>query len=478
MGILERAAARYRPTRTTTLATVGAKAFSEPPFWASDALAGPWAGIRASTPDRENLDVSFEAYCCELYKKNGVIFSAIDRRQQVFSQARFQWQRWKNGRPQDMYGNPGLRLLEKPWMNGTTGELLSRLEVDSSACGNSYWTTCDDRGRLGRAARIDDNRRLVRLRPDWVTLIIGGPSDDPYAPDARVLAYSYLPMPTAGYGAQVYREPIIFLPNEVCHYSPKPDPVARFLGMSWITPIIHDIFADQAAATHKMKFFQNGANPSLAVTFDKEVPPKDLDLYKKKFDDMHAGVENSFKTLFMGGGADLTPLTVDLRQLDFKVTTGAGETRMAVASGVPAVILGISEGLGGSSLNEGNFRAAKRLFVDGTIQDLWRKVAPSLEVLLTPPGDGSELTIDGRDIPFLREDADSQAAIRTQDAQTIRTLGDGGWEPESILLYMATSDVSRLVHSGMVPVQLQPPGAPTAPPALPAAAPAPMTEGP
>jgi phage portal protein BeeE len=226
--------------------------------------------------------------------------------------------------------------------------------------------------------------------------------------------------------------------------------------MSWLTPIITDILGDLAATRHKMKFFQNGATPSLSVQFDKDVPPRDLDLYKKKFDDMHSGVDNAYQTLFFGGGADVTPLTVDLRQLDFKVTQGAGETRMAVGSGVPAVILGISEGLSGSSLNEGNFRAAKRLFVDATIQDLWRKAAPSLQVLLSKPADGSELVTDGRDIPFLRENADDQASIRAQDATVIRTLGDGGWEPDSIIAYMATSDVSRLVHSGMVPVQLQP----------------------
>jgi hypothetical protein len=432
-------------------------------------LASTWPTVY-TTPDKETLDYSFVAYCEQLYKKNGVVFSAIDRRQQVFSQARFQWQRWRLGRPQDMFGTSELGLLERPWPNGTTGELLARLEVDGSCAGNSYWTTVDNDGHYGKAAR-GPTRRMARMRPDWVTLIIGGPSDDPYALDARILAYSFLPRPDSGWGStRVVREPLILMPEEVCHYSPKPDPTARFLGMSWLTPIITDVLADEAAATHKMRFFQKGASPSLMVRFDKEVPPKDLDLYKKKFDDMHGGAENAYGTLFMGGGADVTPLTVDLRALDYKATTGSGETRMAVASGVPAVILGISEGLAGSSLNEGNFRAAKRLFVDGTIQDLWKKVAPSLEVLLTPPADGSELATDGRDIPFLREDSDQQAAIRSQDAATIVALGNGGWEAESIKAFMATSDVSRLVHSGMLSVQLQPPGAAHAgPPALPAA---------
>jgi Phage portal protein len=458
--LLDRIAARQSGK---ALAVPETKSFVEPAFWTTDVLNASWPSNAATGPEQEVLDTSFVAYCQHLYKKNGVVFSAIDRRQQVFSQARFQWQRWKNGRPQDMWGNAELGLLEKPWPNGTTGELLSRMEVDGSAAGNSYWTTCDDRGRLGRSARREANRRLVRMRPDWVTIIIGAPSGNPYGLDARVVAYRYQPRPDNGYGNSGYattvQEPLILLPEEVCHYSPKPDPLARFIGMSWLTPIITDIFADDAAAIHKMSFFKNGASPRLAVTFDKEVPAKDLDLYKKKFDDMHAGVENAYGTLFMGGGADIRPLTVDLRALDYKMTTGAGETRMAVASGVPAVILGISEGLGGSSLNEGNFRAAKRLFVDGTIQDLWRKAAPSLAVLLSAPDDGSELAADHRDIPFTREDADQQAAIRTQDASTMRTLVEAGYEPDSVTQYLVTSDASRLVHTGRVSVQLQEPGA-------------------
>lgn len=463
MSLLDRIAARRSPG--TALAVPETKSFVEPAFWSSSVLDNSWPSNAATGPEQEVLDTSFVAYCQQLYKSNGVVFSAIDRRQQVFSQARFQWQRYKAGRPQDMFGNAELSLLERPWQNGTTGEMLSRMEVDGSVAGNSYWTTCDDHGRLGRSARRDDNRRMVRMRPDWVTIIIGAPSGNPYGLDARIVAYQYQPRPDNGYGNSGYatyvQEPLILLPSEVCHYSPKPDPLARFIGMSWLTPIITDIFADDAAALHKMSFFKNGASPRLAVTFDKEVPAKDLDLYKKKFDDMHAGAENAYGTLFMGGGADVRPLTVDLRALDYKMTTGAGETRMAVASGVPAVILGISEGLGGSSLNEGNFRAAKRLFVDGTIMDLWRKVAPSLEVLLTSPADGAELVTDGRDIPFLREDSDQQAAIRSQDAQTMTTLANGGWEAESIKVYMATSDVSRLVHTGMLSVQLQKPGAET-----------------
>jgi hypothetical protein len=74
----------------------------------------------------------------------------------------------------------------------------------------------------------------------------------------------------------------------------------------------------------------------------------------------HAGVANAYKTLYLTAGADATVVGKDLQQLDFKVVQGAGETRIAAAAGIHPVIVGLSEGLAGSSLNAGNFAAARR----------------------------------------------------------------------------------------------------------------------
>jgi hypothetical protein len=43
----------------------------------------------------------------------------------LFSEARFQWRKMTNGRPGDLFGSQDLRILEKPWTTGTTGDLLT-----------------------------------------------------------------------------------------------------------------------------------------------------------------------------------------------------------------------------------------------------------------------------------------------------------------------------------------------------------------
>ena len=176
-----------------------------------------------------------------------------------------------------------------------------------------------------------------------------------------------------------------------------------------------------------------------------------------KFKEQHEGADMAYKTLFLGGGADVTLNGADMKQIDFKATQGAGETRIAAAGGMHPVIVGLSEGLAGSSLNAGNFDAAKRLTADKTLRPLWRMASAALEVLTTPP-EGAELWTDDRDIAFLRDDSTDLAAIASQNAQTLRTLTDGGWTAESAKKYLETSNIMSLEHSGYLSVQLQAPG--------------------
>lgn len=451
MSLLQRVTEAHKGARSPS-----GKKWSEPPFWTYDGLTAGMLSSTALVPNRENIENSFEGYAQAAYKSDGVVFACLLVRQMIFSEARFQWREFRQGRPGDLFGSPELELLETPWPGGTTGELLARMEVVAALAGNYYGTTADDQGRLGKAAR--GARRIVHMRPDWTTIIIDSASGDPNALDARIVAYSYWPPPTAGIRRP---DPVILLPEEVCHYSPLPDPVARFRGMSPLTPIVEEIRADKSATTHKGKFFDNGATPNLAVKFTRETSPEQFDMFVEKFKDAHQGVDKAYKTLFLGGGADVVPLSMDFKQLDFKATQGTGETRIASALGVHPTVVGLAEGLQGSSLNAGNFQAAARLTANKTLKPLWRIAAASLQTLVTPPRVGVSLWYDDRDIAFLREDATDQADIRAKDAQTLRTLVDGGYDPDAAVDYVQTNDLNRLrgSHSGLLPVQLRPPGA-------------------
>jgi phage portal protein BeeE len=372
-------------------------------------------------------------------------FAAQMVRALILSQARFTLRNppWHSKTPRRTFGTSALGLLEKPWPNATTGELLSRMEWHAGLAGNAYVTRRPDRLRV--------------LRPDWVGVVYGSemePDDAGHALDGELLGYVYC---NGGFTANRNKTHTL-LPSEVAHWSPLPNPESPGVGMSWVTPAIRDIQGDKAATDHKLTFFTNGATPNLVVTGIPASSKTQFDEYVDMMEERHAGLRNAYKTLYLTLGADAKVVGSDLKQVDFKATQGAGETRLSVLSRVPAALLGISEGLAGSSLNAGNFGMARRIFSDTWIHPSLQDVAAALATLVNVPND-AELWFDTSDIPILREDAKDAAEIEQTKATTIRTLIDGGFDARSVIAAVQGQNMSLLTHTGLIPVQLQKPGA-------------------
>lgn len=372
------------------------------------------------------------------YKGHGPVFALTLARMQVFSQIRFQWTRFQGSQPGDLFGSPELSVLETPWPGGTTADLLARMEMHDSLAGNAY-------------VRRTNPERLNILRPDFVTIVLGSNENaDHPAEAADVTVAAYLYTPAGG-------RPQIFLPSEIAHFAPIPDPWFHFLGQSWITPVLRELQGDQAAVEHKVRFFENAGTVNLAIKFDPGVTIDTVKAFKELLEEEHQGIRNAWKTLYLGGGADPVPVGSTFKDMDYAVIQGRAESRLAAAAGVPPSWVGFSEGLQGSALNAGNFDSARRRFSDGTLVHLWTNVAASLQPILKPPGPGASLWYDSR-VPFMREDAGDQAGIQQQEANTITALIRDGFTPESAVKAVTNNDWSLLVHSGLVSVQLWEPG--------------------
>jgi hypothetical protein len=256
-------------------------------------------------------------------------------------------------------------------------------------------------------------------------------------------------------------QPVPLSRDEIAVFAPVPDPVSPWRGMSWLTPIIREILGDSAATDHKLRYFENGATPNLVVSLDKDIALQAFNEWVAAFEAKHAGIANAYKTLYLGAGSTVTTVGSDLKQIDFKVTQGAGETRIAAAAGVPPVIVGLSEGLQAATYS--NYGQARRRYADLTMRPLWRNAAGSLESIFPPPA-GARLWYDDRDIPFLQEDILDAAEIDAKNAASIRTLIDAGFAADSVVDAVTAGDLARLVHTGLFSVQLQPPGTTQEPP--------------
>lgn len=394
----------------------------------------------------EPVTDTFMGYVSGAYKTNGIIFAVSMARARPFSEISFRFRRRSQvGGGSDLFGNRDLDLLDRPWPGGTTQDLLLRAEQDITCAGTFF---------VARVPGPDGEDRLRRLRPDWCEFILTAPPDQAVASDVVGIKYT-AGGPWSDGPSELY--PVRGKFAEAAFWAPIPDPDALFRGMSWLSPVIQEMQSDKAATTHKMKFFENAATPNLAVSLKETVSPESFAKFVRMMNEASVGVDKAYKTLYTGGGADVRVVGADMRQIDFRATQGAGETRIAAAGGVPPIVVGLSEGLAAATYS--NYGQAKRAYSDLFLRSQWRSFCGAIAPIIDVPEDAT-LWYDARDVAFLREDAKDLADTQATQAGTINTLISAGYTPETVVLAVQAEDFSLLEHSGMMSVQLQPPGSP------------------
>jgi hypothetical protein len=391
---------------------------------------------------RELPDYTFQGVVIGAYLRNSIVFSCLALRARLFSEARFQFQQMRGGRPGNLFGTQALATLEAPETGKTTGDLLAAAILDADLAGNGFM--------LGRSDGI------YRLRPDWTTIAWGSSkrADDlgAWDPEAKVIGYGYAP---GGVGAG--EDVLVYGPTEVAHFAPTREPLARNRGVSLLVAGLREVLGDNAATSHKLSFFEHAATVNLALKLPSGMPKDKADEWIELFEQEHRGALNAYRTLYFGGGMEPVPVGLNFEQMQFQELQGKAETRIAALTGMHPVIAALSEGLQGSALNAGNFAAAARLVGNATLRPLWRNMAGSLQTIV-PPLAGTRLWYDDRDVPFLREDIKDRAAVTQQEAATIQVLINTGFKPPSVIdAVSAGGDWSRLEHTGLTSVQLQPP---------------------
>src|SRR5215467_9181558 len=149
-GVLERVSARYAASRVRN--STSALSWDQwQDYFTFGGFGYPLIQTTMGSLDREKVAASAVA----AYKASGPVFSLVLARMQVFSQVRFQWTRFQGSQPGDLFGSGDLGVLETPWPNGTTSDLLARMELHNSLAGNAY-------------VRRTSPTQLNVLRPDFV----------------------------------------------------------------------------------------------------------------------------------------------------------------------------------------------------------------------------------------------------------------------------------------------------------------------
>ena len=278
--------------------------------------------------DAETILLDFDTYVREGFKGSSPIFSLIAARALTLSDVEFAYQTLE--RPRELSLGP--ETLRRPWPNGTTRALVARIDVDVSLAGNAF------------VRRVQDRR--IRLRPDWVDILVGVPADPVLAMAGvtDLLGYMYWPG-----GLRHSGDGIPIAVRDMAHIAPIPDPSAAYRGVSWVAAASREADSDILMTKHKGKFFTNAATPTLAVVTEQSLTTEQRNLLKEQFERKHASWENAYKTVYLEGGADLKVVGNTIKQMDFSVTQSAGEVRLAAAAGVPPVVVGFLQGIQAST---------------------------------------------------------------------------------------------------------------------------------
>ena len=274
-------------------------------------------------------------------KVNGVVYACIATKMRLFGEARFKFKPKRSVGTGDLFGGSGLGILEVPWPRASTSDLLSQISLHLDLTGNAY-------------VHRENSGTLRLLRPDWTTILMGTSRPNGQIGDigTEVAAYLYQP---PGCDRQVFDAPT------VAHIMPVPDPIFPWRGMSWLQPIVQEVMADGAMTTHKRKYFDNAATANMIVKLDVG-DPDEFDKWVDRFESKHTGSRNAYRTLFLAGAADAQVVGANLKDVEFGATQAHGETRIAIAAGVPAIVLGITEGLDKSAYTD--YAVARKHFAD------------------------------------------------------------------------------------------------------------------
>jgi len=390
-------------------------------YWEGMASGAAVLTTTYGSPDREAILPQLTGWAQQVNGTSAPVFSAILVRMMLLAEGAFQFQAKDD---KHLYGNTSLSVLEHPWPGGTSGELVARCEQDASLAGNSYtWSA-------------PGQDRLVRLRPDWTTIISELVQVDGGGQYRNKVGYwTEPPRSVLGQGRGQF-----YPAAEVAHWAPVPDPDADFRGMSWLTPVYRDINGDSGMVDYKIKYLSNAASPNMLIKYAQKLQPGTVDSIRERMNARYGGVTNAFKTLILDQGADATVIGNSPTQMDFTNVAQAGVDRVLSAAGVPPLLVGLESIKGAGK----SYQEVIRRFGDLTLRPLWRSLCGSLETLVPDVPAGSRLWIDTGDIAAFQDGEQVRAQVTLIRAQAALALVQAGATLESAVAAIEAGDMGQL----------------------------------
>ena len=303
--------------------------------------------------------------------------------------------------------HPALALLARPNPRQSGAELFEALFAYLLTAGNAFLEAVPVEGEI---------RGLYGLRPDRMKVVPGR--------DGWPVAYQY----TAGGATRSLAQAAEPIPR-VLHLGLF-HPLDDHYGFAPLEACQQSIAIFNAAAAWNKALLDNAARPSGALVYsvqNGQLTPEQFARLKDELERGFAGAANAGRPMVLEGGLDWKTIALSPRDMDFIELKNGAAREIALALGVPPMLLGIP-----GDNTYANLAEANRAFWRQTVVPLVRRVADDLGFWLAPAfGGGLSLVPDLDRVEALAEDraalwARVGAADFLTDAEKRSLLGVGG----------------------------------------------------
>ncbi|MEM6621579.1 MAG: phage portal protein [Pseudomonadota bacterium] len=255
-----------------------------------------------------------------------------------------------------MSEHPVVRLLSQPNPGQDGRSFLEALYGHLQLSGNAYV----------EAASIDTlglPRELHVLRPDRMRVVPGN--------DGWPAAYEY------HVSGRAHRWAMDGDFRAILHLKAF-HPLNDHYGMSPIEAAAQAVDVHNAAARWSKALLDNAARPSGAIVFGGKdgaatMSEEQYQRLTREIEDNHAGASNAGRPMLLEGGLDWKPMGYSPTDMEFLETKNAAAREIAMAFGVPPMLLGLP-----GDNTYANYQEANRAFYRQTVLPLVQKTSSAL----------------------------------------------------------------------------------------------------
>jgi HK97 family phage portal protein len=294
--------------------------------------------------------------------------------------------------------HPLLDLIRRP--NGAQGraEFLEAVYSYLLLAGNAYVEAVPGVAALPGELHV--------LRADRMSLVPGA--------DGWPVAYDYT------VSGRTHRYQVGAGPSPICHlksFHPQDD----HYGLSPLQAAASAVDVHSSASAWSKALLDNAARPSGAIVYkgadgQSALSSDQYDRLVSEMESHHQGARNAGRPMLLEGGLDWKPMGFSPSDMEFQQTKEAAAREIAIAFGIPPMLVGIP-----GDATYANYQEANRAFYRLTVLPLATKVLADLAHWLSVfAGAEVELRPDLDQVPALAVERDQQwARVGAADFLTV-----------------------------------------------------------